>query len=582
MIRGAPMKKAIVFGAALVCIIVLPRGGSSFTGARPGLPRGVVVERADVPVADPAPGVLGQTYWGTNIKVERFGFSPEAVMKRVTFDGDRILYVLDGSCTVSGGTVSAGLAVHACIYLRGEMDCRIDAGDTGADILEVSWPVDPDTDAARPVTAAPSVPEGTAFDRNDIQFSQPLENIDAQVMTTRYGQFVFMRMMPDADIARDTQPGERLVIVTRGDMDVDVDGTTGRMTLGDILYLDGSTAFSAKTGPDGCDAVAVFSPGSRTYAEAHERRMAAFAAVFDPGTEPRLLVDGENDPPGLTFTEGPSWMNGAFYFSNYYKYWKPFGSSDEGGVWVVNRDGSFRVLNKNVQTCGTTPLANGNLAVCDLIDIGIREMTPDGVMGRVIVDSFEGKPFGTVNDLVTDRKGGLYFTDSSKRKQEPCQPGTALYYLAKDGTLTRVTEPDAVDYINGVALTPDDKTLFLNGSGEEYVWAFDVAADGSLSNKRPFARLMLPDDQLGRGRRRSIADGMTIDREGRLCVATPLGIQVFDPDGGYLGAIRFPKAPSHCVFGGDDYSWLYVTARTHVYSIRTKMTGFQYPLEPLK
>jgi len=220
------------------------------------------------------------------------------------------------------------------------------------------------------------------------------------------------------------------------------------------------------------------------------------------------------------------------------------------------------------------------LAVCDLFARAVIEMDPrTGEMGREIVGSYNGVPFAVANDVITDTKGGLYITDSSVAKEGPKQPGTALYYHNSDGKTIRVTEPNSVEYINGVMLTPDDRTLFLNGSGEIYVWAFDVNPDGTLRNKRPFAKLLAPDSELDREAPRSVADGMTIDRDLNIYVATSLGIQVFDRTGSFAGIISFPRTPSHCVFGGPEMKTLYVTARKHIYSIRTLRTGFQYPIE---
>ena len=180
---------------------------------------------------------------------------------------------------------------------------------------------------------------------------------------------------------------------------------------------------------------------------------------------------------------------------------------------------------------------------------------------------------------ITDRKGGLYITDSSVAKEGPKQPGTALYYHNSRGETIRVTEPDAVKYINGVMLAPDDRTLFINGSGEIYVYAFDVSPDGTLSNMRPFAKLFAPDSELDKENPTSVADGMTIDREGNIYVATSLGIQVFDRTGEFICIIDFPRTTAHCVFGGPDMKTLYTTARKHIYSIRTLKTGLQYPIE---
>ena len=424
-----------------------------------------------------------------------------------------------------------------------------------------------------------SLSHGEVINRNRLQFCQPERGIDARIIETRAGQIAFVRMERDTYFPERSSGVEQLLYITRGKMTVTVDGAKSRMTEGDILALGKDSRVSFDTGPRGCDVIAAFAPGRRDYSKALTDRMTVFHTIIAPGKEPTLLVDGENSEPGLTFTEGPSWMNGRLYFSNYYKFWKPFGSSDEGGIWIVEEDGTYRVLNKNVQTCGTTPLPNGTLGVCDLFGCSVVEMDPEtGEMGRTVVGSYGGIPFAVANDVITDRKGGLYVTDSSVAKEGPKQPGTALYYHNSRGETIRVTEPNDVEYINGVMLTEEDKILFLNGSGEIYVWAFDVNPDGTLSNKRPFAKLLAPDDQLGKENPRSVADGMTIDREGNIYVATPLGIQVFDRTGSFAGIIHFGKGPSHCTFGGSDLKTLYVTARTHVYSIRTLKTGFQYPI----
>ncbi len=573
---------AIAMLTTIAVICLAPSVITAFTGARPSLDPGIVHERADIPVADLSPGVLGRTVWGKAGMIERFDIAENASLKRTTFAGDHVLYILDGIVIVDTGAQSVEMEKADCLHLRGSNEVTLSSAGEDAEVVEISWPVDPDGSAQPRPSSQPTIEPDIVFPRNDIQYGTPYPGIDSQVMTTRFGQFCFLRLMPGVRIPGMTLAEECIMTVDRGEMDVTSAGSQGRMSSGSTLILESGMSFEGEAGPEGCDVIAAFSPANPLLARAHEERMRAFGKVFDIAAEAEILVDGNTHPAGLTFTEGPSWMDGVFYFSNYYKFWKEWGSSDEGGLWAVYPDGSAVILNKNVQTCGTTPLPNGNLAVCDLIDIGLKEFTPEGREVGVIVDSYEEKPFGIVNDVITDRKGGIYFTDSSKKKEEPRQPGTALYYLASDGTLSRVTEPDAVEYINGIALTPDDSMLFLNGSGEEYVFAFDVAGNGMLSNKRPFARLRLPDSQLARGQRRSVADGMTIDAEGRLCVATALGVQVFDPAGGFIGIIRLPVQPSHCVFGGDDYSWLHLTTRDSTHRIRTRMRGFQYPLPPLE
>jgi gluconolactonase len=105
------------------------------------------------------------------------------------------------------------------------------------------------------------------------------------------------------------------------------------------------------------------------------------------------------------------------------------------------------------------------------------------------------------------------------------------------------------------------------------VFAYDVAADGSISNKRNFAKLegFAKNDS---GVYSSGADGLAVDAKGRLYVASTAGIQVFDASGAALGIIPLPKAPQNLAFAGKDKSYLYVVGRGAAYRIATLTPGF--------
>ncbi len=298
-----------------------------------------------------------------------------------------------------------------------------------------------------------------------------------------------------------------------------------------------------------------------------------FSVIVTPGTKPILVHDGVEDTPGLTFTEGPAWMDGRLYFSNYYIFWKPYLSVKEGGPMAMEPDGTIHILNRGIQTCGMIPLASGNLAVCDIMGRRVMEMTPEGKYVRTLADNFEGAFFGGPNDVVVDAKGGIYFTDPHGKSAD--LPGAAVFYINPEGKVIRVTEWDVLEFPNGCVLSPDGRTFYLNDSITFDVLAFDVRADGTLANKRKFADLVRPTGQ--ENAKRSNADGMTVDIEGNIYVATPSGIQVFDKSGGLLGVIEFPKSSANCIFGGPDMKTLYVTARDCVYSIRTNIPGLTYP-----
>jgi sugar lactone lactonase YvrE len=112
-----------------------------------------------------------------------------------------------------------------------------------------------------------------------------------------------------------------------------------------------------------------------------------------------------------------------------------------------------------------------------------------------------------------------------------------------------------------------------------WVWSFSVAADGSLVNGVPFYRLEIP-DEVESGVLRSNADGMTVDTDGFLYVATNLGIQIVDPAGKTVGILRKPDVsnPSNVVFGGPDLQTLYVTSGEKVFR-RTDQEERHVPMD---
>jgi gluconolactonase len=170
------------------------------------------------------------------------------------------------------------------------------------------------------------------------------------------------------------------------------------------------------------------------------------------------------------------------------------------------------------------------------------------------------------NDLIMDRKGGIYFTDPGPRPVVP-NLKVNVYYL---GPYTRapIVVDDSVPRPNGVTLSNDERTLYVANTVGTVEFAYDVQPDGTLKNKRPFAGLHdIPPSQEGFG------DGMAIDREDRLYVASLTGVQVFDKTGKYLGTIKVPRQPSNVAFAGPDKKTLYITARQGLYRIQTLAQG---------
>jgi sugar lactone lactonase YvrE len=192
---------------------------------------------------------------------------------------------------------------------------------------------------------------------------------------------------------------------------------------------------------------------------------------------------------------------------------------------------------------------------------------------KTLAEQFESKPFQRPNDLVLDKRGGVYFTDigviPKEANGEPARP--AVYYIKPDGALTRVAND--IERPNGVQLSPDEKTLYVANTAGEYIVAYDLAADGSASNRRNFAKLAgyQKNDQ---GAFSSGADGLAVDAEVRLYVASKAGIEVFDAKGRTLGVIPVPHKPQNLAFAGKDKKTLYIVGRGAAYKVALLTPGY--------
>jgi gluconolactonase len=138
---------------------------------------------------------------------------------------------------------------------------------------------------------------------------------------------------------------------------------------------------------------------------------------------------------------------------------------------------------------------------------------------------------------------------------------------------------------NGVEISPDGKTFYVCNTwlqpGENFVYAYDIQPDGSLANKRKFAMLHLVDAVLSApdpvNRFDSRADGMAVDMDGRVYVATLMGLQIFDKTGVYVGNVWCPQYPVNITFGGPNNDVLYMVGEKEVWSLQTKVKGFRLP-----
>jgi gluconolactonase len=165
-------------------------------------------------------------------------------------------------------------------------------------------------------------------------------------------------------------------------------------------------------------------------------------------------------------------------------------------------------------------------------------------------------------------KGDLYFTDT---------PGKKVWLLPKGGK-PRV-EDEGIESPNGVLFSPDQSLLYVSDYVGQLSYAFQIQPDGSLAHKQRYFYLHIPD-----AAPRSSADGMAVDADGRVYIATALGVQVFDQIGKCHAIIPAPQRASlsNVEFGGPNLDELYVTNGDKVFKRKVKVKGVLSWRPPLK
>jgi len=190
---------------------------------------------------------------------------------------------------------------------------------------------------------------------------------------------------------------------------------------------------------------------------------------------------------------------------------------------------------------------------------GPRVIWPAG-RESVLADNFEGHPFGRPNGIISDRKGGVYFSDLPPQPVPADAMAPALYYVPPGGMPIRVAEN--LGRPNGVTLSRDEKILYVNDTGGIHAYAFDILPDGRLTNRRVFVTYIGRDKTIPADAEPiSNADGLVIDDEGRLYALTEAGIEVVSSGGKHLGVIPVWCITRRCqdlTFGGPDKRTLYI------------------------
>ncbi len=561
------------------------------------------------------PGVNANFFWGNGALVNILTLEPNSIIAREELPESRFLIMVEGTIELSDGNKTKKLVAiereeadgtHSgtprtdFIFQKRNSVSEIRAGELGAQLVEVYNPVRLDyleklgisssvkSTKTKDAYLEPSIVPNKIYDLYDIQLSKISEGAFSRIVSAGNMQLSFVSLQPNTTARAHIHPEEQLTFVQRGSLEQMVVGEEHALKTNDAIYVAGNMVHSSKAGEVGADMMDVFVPIREDYVKKQEDASKRFLQIIPKNAKLELLIDGSEAEPHLTFSEGPKWLNGKVYFSNMYfdENWNA--DPKKSSIVEMSGDGSLRNISQGkMQTNGLYPYKNGNLLVCDMIGHRVLEMTTTGEIVRVIVDSYNGKPIDGPNDIITDSKGGIYFTDPQfTMEAEKFQPGRAVYYVSNKGVISRITSPNEFAMPNGILLSPDGKTLYINNcyddeswypvdsDKENFIWAYDVYEDGTISNGRKFAELLLTDNVLERKGKSSSADGMAIDKNGNIYVATYYGVQIFDAKGSFVGMINLPSFPVSLCFGDKDMKTLYIVSYDKVFKIRTNMEGY--------
>ncbi len=269
---------------------------------------------------------------------------------------------------------------------------------------------------------------------------------------------------------------------------------------------------------------------------------------------------------GCEFTEGPVWhAEGKFLLfsdipANKMKKW----TAEEG---ITN----FRV--PSGKSNGLTYDKQGRLVTAEHANRRVSRTEADGTV-VTIASHYEGKRLNSPNDVIVKSDGSIYFSDPPYGltadygvEGEQDLDFQGVYRLSPDGqTVTLLV--DDFDRPNGLCFSLDESILYINDTERMHIRVFDVQSDGTIANGRIFAEEEGED---------GVPDGMKIDVHGNVYLTGPGGIWIFDPSGEHLGVLQTPERAANLGWGGDDWSTLFITASTSLYSIQCKVSGIPVP-----
>ncbi|MCM3870457.1 MAG: SMP-30/gluconolactonase/LRE family protein [Pyrinomonadaceae bacterium] len=274
-----------------------------------------------------------------------------------------------------------------------------------------------------------------------------------------------------------------------------------------------------------------------------------------------ILIPGENwqlVTEGYEFLEGPATnAEGELFFNDV----------PRGKTYKLGIDGKVtQFLADSRKGDGQAFGPDGRLYAVASADKKILAYDREG-KSKVIAEGFVG------NDIVVAHNGNAYVTNPLTDNSG----ALSNVWLIKPNGEKRIVDT-GVRFANGITLSPDQTLLYVADSRAHWVYSYVIQPDGGLQFKQRYYWLHVPDTAEQSG-----ADGLRVDRDGRLYVATSMGIQVCDQAGRVQSIIPTPnRRLSNLNFGGKDFDTLFATCGDKLYKRKVKVKGAQAWAAPLK
>ncbi|MBS1789101.1 MAG: SMP-30/gluconolactonase/LRE family protein [Acidobacteria bacterium] len=273
-------------------------------------------------------------------------------------------------------------------------------------------------------------------------------------------------------------------------------------------------------------------------------------AVLLPGEGWKLVSEGHR------FTEGPAAnAEGEVYFTD----------GNNNKIFRIGRDGKVsEFVNDSSRASGQAFGPDGRLYAVN----GIQQIVAYDAAGKatVIAEGIRG------NDIVVANNGNIYVTEPNVPAVEQSN-----VWLIKPNGEKKVIDT-GIKYANGVTLSPDQTLLYVDDYRSHWVYSYQLKADGTVQFKQQYYWLHVPDTV-----DISQADGMRVDRDGRLYVTSKMGIQICDQAGRVNAIVPTPNGRiSNLSFGGADNDTLFATCGDKVYKRKLKVKGAHAWDKPIK